>query len=133
MRKVPFKLIKRQAGWTFWSLLFISALGVFTAYIVMQMVPVYAVNANIKNAMELSLEDIDLRRATRTQIVRSMQQQLYLDSSHTVLDYKKDLKIQRSRDQFIIETKYQSEVPLFSNVSLLFKFENRAERDLPGT
>ena len=133
MRKVPFKLIKSQAGWTFWSLLFISALGVFTAYIVMQMVPVYAVNANIKNAMELSLEDIDLRRATRAQIVRSMQQQLYLDSSHTVLDYKKDLKIQRSRDQFIIETKYQSEVPLFSNVSLLFKFENRAERDLPGT
>ena len=98
----------------------------------MQMVPVYAVNSNIKNAMELSLEDIDLRRVTRAQIVRSMQQQLYLDSSHRILDYKNDLKIQRSRDQFIIETKYQSEVPLFSNVSLLFKFDNRVERDLPG-
>ncbi|HAU68258.1 MAG TPA: hypothetical protein DCW52_07660 [Gammaproteobacteria bacterium] len=132
MRKAPFKSTRNQAGWTFWSLLFISALGVFTAYIVMQMVPVYAMNANIKNAMELSVEEMDLRRVTRAQIVRGMQQQLYLDSSHKVLDYKKDLKIQRSRDQLIIETKYQSEVPIFNNISLLFKFDNRVERDLPG-
>ena len=82
--------------------------------------------------MELSVEEMDLRRVTRAQIVRGMQQQLYLDSSHKVLDYKKDLKIQRSRDQLIIETKYQSEVPIFNNISLLFKFDNRVERDLPG-
>jgi hypothetical protein len=125
-----FKPIGRQAGLTFWGVLFFAALAVFTAYIVMQLVPVYTVNSSIKNAMELSLDDLNLRRATRAQVVRNIQQQLYLDGTSKALDYKRDLKIQRSREQFIIETSYYPEVPIFSNISLLVKFDNRVERDL---
>lgn len=125
-----FKAINKQAGWTFWSMLFIAALAVFTAYIVMQLIPVYTVNASIKNSMERSLDDVDLKRATRAQVVRNLQQQLYLDGSHETLDYKRDLKIQRSKAHFIVETTYQQEVPIFANIFLLIKFNNRVQRDL---
>ncbi len=130
MPKHSFKVFHKQAGWTFWSMLFIASLAIFTSYIVMQLVPVYAVNASIKNSMERSLEDVDLKRATRAQVVRNLQQQLYLDGSHKTLDYKRDLKIQRSREHFIVETNYQQEVPIFANIFLLIKFNNRVQREL---
>ncbi|MEO0368303.1 MAG: DUF4845 domain-containing protein [Pseudomonadota bacterium] len=126
------KRIKAQAGWTFWSVLFIGSIVVFFSYVGMQLVPIYAVNANVKNAMELSLEGTDLRKATRQQIIRKLQAQLYLDGTDNVLDYKRDLKIKRSRSRFIIETSYEREVRLLSNVYLVVKFENVSERELRG-
>ncbi len=124
------KQIKQQQGWTFWSLLFVLSVVVFFAYVGMQMVPVYASNENVRNAMQLSLKDIDLTKATRSQIVRKIDAQLYLDGSHKLLDYKTDLKVRRSRKEFVLETVYQREIPLFYNVHLLLKFNNVEKKAL---
>ena len=124
------KQIKQQQGWTFWSLLFVLSVVVFFAYVGMQMVPVYASNENVRNAMQLSLKDIDLTKATRSQIVRKIDAQLYLDGSHKLLDYKTDLKVRRSRKEFVLETVYQREIPLFYNVHLLLKFDNVEKKAL---
>ncbi len=120
----------RQGGWTFWSLLFVMGVILFFSYVGMRLVPVYAANENVKNAMRISLQDIDLRRATRAEIVRKMDGQLYLDGSHKLLDYKTELKVKRSKKQFILETNYSREIELFLNLSLLAKFDNVEEREL---
>ena len=125
-----FKSIRRQGGWTFWSVVFIAALVVSASYVVMQLVPIYAVNNNIKNAMDLAIKESDLRKVSRAQIIRSLDQQLYLDESHRVLDYKRDLKISRSRSHFIMQVSYEREVPLLANVSLLVRFNNVEEHQL---
>ena len=125
-----FRPINRQSGMTFWTLLFVAALAVCASYVVMQLVPIYAVNANIKNAMELTIEESDLRRVNRSQVIRSLNQQLYLDESHRVLDYKRDLKVSRSRNKFVMQIDYEREVPLVANTYLVVRFSNIEEREL---
>ncbi len=119
-----YKNISKQSGWTFWSLMFVLGVLGFFGYVGMQLIPVYGANNNVKNAMRLSLENIDSNRITRASVIRSMDGQLYLDGSHKLLNYKTDLVIKRSRKLLFLETHYQREIPLFYNLSILVKFDN---------
>jgi len=125
--------ISTQGGWTFWSLLFVLSVIMFFAYVGMQLVPIYAANENVKNAMNLSLENVDLNKATRRLIIRKMNDQLYLDGDHYLLNYKTDLKVRRSRKEFILETKYRREIPLFYNISVVADFNNVETRTLASS
>ncbi len=102
------------------------------AYILMQLVPIYSGNESVKNAMYVSLEDKNLQRITRARIVQGMQNQLYLDGSSGLFNYKKDLKMTRSRNTFTLEVAYQREVPLVANLVLVAKFNPKVECDLTG-
>ena len=130
---MPPKSFKRQTGWTFWSLLFTISVLMFFAYIGIQLVPVYAANENIKNAMSQSVEDVDLTKVNRTAIVRNLNAQLYLDGSNKLLDYKTDLVVKRSKQTFTIETHYQREIPMFYNIHMLVKFDNVLEKELTSS
>lgn len=132
MNDMNIKPLHYQRGATFWNMAFILGVLGLVAYIAMQLVPVYSTNSNVKNAMILTLDDIDidLRRVKRSQIQDRIDKQLYLDASHDVLNYKEDLKISRSDQKFILQTKYTRTVPLFFNLSLLAEFDNIVERDL---
>lgn len=105
----------------------------FFAYVGMQLVPIYATNENVVNAMRQSLEEVDLNRVNRATIIRKMNAQLYLDGSHQLLNYKTDLKVRRSRRLFVVETTYRREIPLFYNLSLVASFHNVEERTLTST
>ena len=125
-----FSNIQRQGGWTFWSLLFVMLVILFFSYVGMQLVPVYTSNQNVTNAMARALEGQDLTRLNRATLIRKMNAQLYLDGSHKLLDYKKDLKVRRSRKEFILETHYRREIPLFFNLSIVATFDNVERRPL---
>ncbi|MEM7357822.1 MAG: DUF4845 domain-containing protein [Pseudomonadota bacterium] len=131
--KVRFVKFNKQQGWTFWSLLFVMLVVGFFAYVGMQLVPIYATNENVVNAMRQSLEEVDLNRVNRATIIRKMNAQLYLDGSHQLLNYKTDLKVRRSRRLFVVETTYRREIPLFYNLSLVASFHNVEERTLTST
>lgn len=122
----------KQQGWTFWSLAFVLGVIVFFAFIGMQLVPVFSANENVRNAMARSLEDANLRTITRGKVLRKISDQLYLDGSHELLDYKKDIKMSRSRDSFTLIADYAREIPLFFNLSLKAKFDTTIECDLDG-
>lgn len=122
--------IKTQAGWTFWSMLFVMGVILLFAYVGFQLVPVYSANQNVLNAMERSIDGADLRTVNRAAIVRKMDSQLYLDGSHKLIDYRNNLKVKRSRKQFILQTTYNREVPMFFNLFLVAKFDNKIEREL---
>ena len=124
------RIISRQQGWTFWSLLFVMTVVLFFSYVGMQLVPIYASNENVKKAMTQSMDGVDLRAVNRAYIIRKMDAQLYLDGSHKLLNYKTDLKIKRSREEITVETIYQREVPLFFNLFLVVKFNNAETRNL---
>lgn len=127
-----YKTINKQGGWTFWGLAFtLSVLGFFS-YIGMQLVPLHMNNNNIVNAMTQSVDDQDLRRITRGEIVKKINRQLYLDESHRGLDLKKTLKVSRSRSQFIVEMIYDREIPIFLDHFVVVKFRPRLECTLEG-
>ena len=130
---VNFKNTRRQAGWTFWSMLFVMGVILFFTYIGMQLVPVYIANSNVVNAMRRSMEEVDLTKVTRAQIIRKINAQLYLDCSHELLNYKTDLKVRRSRKSVTVETHYRREIPLFYNLSLVASFDNVEEKSLSGS
>ena len=122
--------IARQEGWTMWSLMFVSGVIIFFTYIGFQLVPLYSTNSNIKNAMQLALNDVTPSQVSRSGIVKKMQNQLYLDGSHKLLNYKKDLNIKRSQRELIVKVNYERRVPLFFNLSIVASFENEAKRNL---
>jgi len=130
VKYMKMKKIADQGGWTFWSLLFVMGVILFFSYVGMQLVPVYSANQNITNAMNRSVDDIDLFKASRGVIIKKLNTQLYLDGSHELLNYKTDLKVKRSRKKFTLETNYNREIPLFFNISILVRFNNVVERDL---
>lgn len=123
---------KRQGGWTIWSMMFtLSTLG-FIAFIAMQLVPVYATNSNVKNAMKTSVRNTDVKKITRGQIIKGMRQQLYLDGGVDDIDYKTDLKVTRDKFKLFITVDYESRVPLFANISILVDFKPTLECSLNG-
>jgi hypothetical protein len=128
----PVTNFNRQGGWSFWSLMFTLSVVVFFSYIGMQLVPLYSGNTNIEKAMTGSVEGQDLRKINRAQIIRKMNQQLYLDSSHKILNYKTDLVIKRTRSELTIQTVYNRQIPITSNMSLVVAFDNKLECDLTG-
>ena len=130
--KKNIKNFGHQGGWTFWSAMFVMLVLGSLAYVGMQLVPIFSTNQNVQNAMNRSLEEADPKTITRAYIIRKMQAQLYLDGSHHTLDYKKDLKVKRLRSKLVVEVKYQREVPLFYNMSLLVRFDNLAEKRTGG-
>jgi len=138
MRNYSFKSKSRQMvsfkqqGWTMWGMLFVLSVLFVVAFIGMQLVPVYSGNENVKNAMRVSLEDRDLSKITRSAVIKGMNKQLYLDGATGVIDFKKDLKISRSRNKFIVQVSYSREVPIVANISLVAKFNPKAECALNG-
>lgn len=125
--------IRTQGGWTLWSLLFVAGVILLFAYVGMQLVPIYSANENVKNAMERSIDNQNLRTINRNIIVKGMKAQLFLDGNSKIIDYRTDLKVQRSPKAFRLTTTYQREVPMFYNVYLLVKFDNVIERDLSSS
>jgi hypothetical protein len=128
----PLTNIKRQGGWTFWSLTFTLGVLAFFSYVGMQLVPIYTANGNIENAMERSIEGVNLRSVGRAEIIKKMDKQLYLDGSHKLLNYKEDLVIKRSRSVFTLQVSYERRVPIVGNVSILAEFSPVVECSFTG-
>jgi hypothetical protein len=118
----PLVNIRRQGGWTFWSLAFTLGVLAFASYVGMQLVPIYIVNGNIENAMIRSVDGVNVKTVGRSEIIKKIDQQLYLDGSHKILDYKKDLVIKRSRSLFTLQISYERRVPIAGNISILVQF-----------
>ena len=129
---MQFKNIDRQGGWTFWSLTATLAVIMFFAYCIIQLIPVYSANGNIVNSMERSVKDRDLNRITRRDIIRKIDDQLYLDGSHELLNYKEDIAISRTRDKLVVQANYDRKVPLFFNLQILVEFTPEVECTLDG-
>ena len=131
-RHQEFKNCKRQAGWTMWSMMFVMSVVFVAAYIIMQLVPIYAANENIKNAMSVSLENKDMARITRSQIIKGMQNQLYLDGASGLIDFKNGFSVKKSKGVVTASASYEREVPLVANLVLVAKFTPTAECEKNG-
>ena len=80
--------------------------------------------------MQIALDDISPSKISRSGIISKMQGQLYLDGSHELLNFKKDLDIKRTQRELIIKVNYERRVSLFFNLSIVASFENEVKRNL---
>ncbi len=131
-RSRPMQNIRQQQGWTFWSLTFVLGVVVFFSYCIFQLIPIYSANGNVVNAMELSVQELDLRRVSRREIIRKIDNQLYLDGSHKLLNYKDDIIIKRDKNTLTVQADYERLVPLFFNLGIKVDFTPMVECELGG-
>ena len=129
-KKKKFVRIDQQNGWTMWSLMFVLGVIVFFTYIGFQLVPVYTTNSNIVKAMQLSIDNVSPISVSRAAVIKTIDNQLYLDGSHELLDYKKDLEVKRTQRELLVKVNYERRIDLFYNLSLVASFDNEVKRDL---
>jgi len=125
-----FKKFDQQKGWTLWSLIFVIGVLILFTYVGFQLVPVYTTNSNIKKAMQLSVDNVSPAKVSRAAIIKTIDAQLYLDGTHELLDYKKDLDVKRTQRELSVKVNYERRVELFYNLSLVATFENEVKKDL---
>ena len=122
--------MKRQQGWTVWGLFSVMALLVFFAYIGMKLFPHYFDNLKLQEALEQVLDDPRVLGMDRRQIVGELDNILYIDYGHQIVNLKEELAVQKDRQSLVLSVDYEVTEHLFYNVSALMDFQAMAERPL---
>ena len=117
----------RQEGWTLLGMLIVISVVMFFAYITIRLIPVYLDNEEVKHAMEVGLSKGDPATMNRTQIISNMYNQMVIDDTDYLTDWKKAVTYKKTRDGVMFATTYQRVVPLFYNISLQIDFHNVIE------
>ena len=118
---------RKQEGWTLLGLLIVLGVIMFFAYIIMKLVPVYMDNEEVKHAMEVGIAQGNPTTMSRNVIIKNMYNQMVVDDTDTLTDWKKAVTYKKTRDRIVFSIKYSRVVPLFNNISLLIDFNNVME------
>lgn len=122
--------MSRQGGWTIWSILSVALLITFFALLFMKLFPPYFDNMKIQEALETVGEDPRVTSLTRRQIIRELDDILYIDYAHEAVDLKSALVVQKTKTSMIMSIDYEVVVPLAYNISALLTFSNSVEKPL---
>ena len=122
--------MNRQGGWTIWSILSVALLILFFTLLFMKLFPPYFDNMKIQEALETVAEDPRVTSLTRRQIIRELDDILYIDYAHEAVDLKSSLVVQKTKTSMIMSIDYEVVVPLAYNISALLAFSNRVEKPL---
>ena len=120
-------MIKKQSGWTFWSALGILIVLATLALLFMRLFPPYMDNLKIQEALDTLVDDARVTSMTRGDIIRELDNILYIDYAHEVVDLKESLTIEKTKQDMIISIDYEVVVPLVYNISALLNFQNQAD------
>ena len=121
--------MKPQKGISMWGLLF-SILGiVILALLFMKLFPPYFDNVKIQEGLKKLSLNPDTPRMTRMQVVRRLDNILYIDFAHEIVDLAKAVRVTKSKTSMNISIDYEVVVPLVYNLSALIEFDN--EIDIP--
>lgn len=120
-------MIKTQRGWTIWSLLGVGFLIVVGALLFMKLMPVYLDNYKLKEAMHSVAEDPRAPDWNKRQMIREMDNILYIDYGHDIVDLNKALTLEKEDEHHYVRIQYEVVVPLAFNVSALVDFNNEVE------
>ena len=119
--------MKKQNGWTIWTMLLAAAVLVTVALLVMKLTPHYMDNAKLAAALEYVTNDSRAANMTRREILREMKNKLYIDYGDELIDLDESLVIEKRRGAMTLSLDYEVVVPLVANISALLDFNNSAD------
>lgn len=118
----------RQSGVTMWGLLVIGFLVVMFALLLMVLIPPYLADMKISNALTSLKHQAEGSTMSRRDILDALEKRFDIDSvppEH--IDIRRDVIIRKRGNMAIITIDYEVEKHLFHNISVLLKFDHRAE------
>ena len=119
--------MKKQNGWTIWTMLLAAAVLVTVALLVMKLTPHYMDNAKLAASLEYVTNDSRVANMTRREILREMKNKLYIDYGDELIDLDESLVIEKRRGAMTLSLDYEVVVPLVANISALLDFNNSAD------
>lgn len=119
--------MKRQAGWTVWSLLAVATIIISLALLFMALFPHYFDNMKIQQALETLSEDPQVTKMDRNRIIIELDKILYIDYGHQIVKLRDAVSVSKNKTDMIITVNYEVVEPLVLNVSALLEFDNRIE------
>lgn len=114
----------RQGGWTIWSLSFMLLFIAFAAWLTMKLSPPYYDNQRLYEGMKKLAAKPGFGFMERPQLIRDLDNILYLDYAHTIVDLNKALSVQKTKTEKKVRVDYEVVIPLLYNVSALLEFQN---------
>ncbi|KAA3623687.1 MAG: DUF4845 domain-containing protein [Proteobacteria bacterium] len=114
----------RQSGLTIWGLLFTVAVILYFGLLFMKLFPPYYDNLRIHKGMELLVDENDVTKMPRREIIRRLNRILLIDYVDQVVDMKEALRLERRDEGIDLRVKYEVVVPLIYNLSALIEFDN---------
>jgi len=118
------RLMFRQRGLGFWSFIWSAAVLVLVAVLLIKTIPVYTDNMKLRSALEDLADRSDIMQVHRRELIRSLENKLYIDYAHEIVDLKKAFKVKNVSGKRELSIDYERVVPLAYNASLLFDFKN---------
>lgn len=119
--------MRKQNGWTIWTMLLTAAVLVAVALLVMKLTPHYMDNAKLKAALEYVTADSSVANMTRREIVQRMKDKLYIDYGDELINLDESLIIEKRRGGMTLALDYEVVVPLVANISALLDFNSSAD------
>jgi len=114
--------MRKQKGFTFWSLTFTVAVISVVALLTMKLLPAYTEYFAIKRAIHRLETEGSLPAMDNYQIKKAFNRSQAIEDFHSVKD--EDLKIrQTSGGDKVVSVDYEVIIPIVANASILLKFD----------
>lgn len=117
----------RQAGMTFWGVLFVVGVFVFIFFIGFKLFPVYMEDFKIRSALDSLAREADVGSKSKPELAETLQKRFDIDDVTSVTPAKHLVLEARGRNIRVIRIRYEAVVPLFYNISALLEFDHAKE------
>ena len=122
--------VSKQTGASMWGLIGGSALAILFALIAMKLIPAYLDNNKVASALDSLAETPGAANMSRRQVIEKIDNTLYIDMAHDLLDLKEALVITKTKNTKVFSLNYERVIPMAYNISALLDFENSVEVSL---
>lgn len=123
---------RNQKGWTIWSVSAVAFLIVIVALLMMKLFPPYFDNLKIQEALDTLRDEARVARMSRRELIVELDNRLYIDFAHEIVDLNKALSIEKQKESIIVRIDYEVVVPLVYNIAALLDFHNSVEIPTTG-
>jgi len=123
--------MRKQKGFTFWSLTFTVGIIAIVALLTMKLFPAYAEFFAVKKAINRMANEGSLSSMEKHEIQRAFDRSQGIDDIRSV--QPKDLQITRNNSgETVVTADYEVVIPLVANISALLKFHASTEDSPAG-
>lgn len=112
---------KNQQGMTFFGVMFVGMAVVFSAILVMKLIPPYLEFWSVQKIIGVIAKDSALPSMTPQEVRSSFDRRAVIDNVQVITG--KDLDISKERGQTVVSAEYSVTVPIAGNLSALIEFQ----------
>ena len=113
--------MKKQQGMTFIGILFVGIILVFSAILVMKLIPPYIEYWSVKKVMDAIAKDPSLNNMSIREVRASFDKRASIDNITIIKG--DDLDVSKDGGEMVASVEYPVKVPLFGNLSACMDFK----------